>query len=57
MKQLEIVIWLAIGLVFVRGLFVFDMGYSAANTFPVASGLCIGGSVIAAAIMFRKNTG
>jgi len=54
MKQLETIIWVAIGLVFVRGLFVFDMGPSAEQTYPIASGVCFAGSVIAAAIMFQK---
>lgn len=55
MKQLEYIIWVAIGLVFVRGLLVFDMGLSAEQSYPVASGVCFAGSVIAAAIMFRKT--
>ncbi|HQC52867.1 MAG TPA: hypothetical protein PLE92_07005 [Lentisphaeria bacterium] len=45
-------VWLAIAACFIRGIFVFDMGTSAQNnSYPVASGLCLAGSVIAAAIM------
>lgn len=56
MKILEIMIWVAITICFVRGLFVMDMGRSAETTYPIASGLCLAGSVIAAAIMFRRSS-
>jgi len=52
MERLKTVVWLAIGTCFLRGVFVFDMGGSAKGTYPIASGLCMAGAVIAAAIMY-----
>ena len=56
MKPVDLGIWVCIALVFMRGLFVFDMGPSAANSYPVASAICFAGSVIAAAIMATRRT-
>ncbi len=52
MKALSTIVWIAIAISFLRGLFVFDMGGSARDTYPTASGICLAGAVIAAAIMY-----
>jgi len=56
------VIWLAILAAFLRGLFVFDMGGSAQNSYPTASAICFVGSILGAILMLRffeseKRTG
>ena len=53
-KFLEVIIWLVIGAAFLRGLFVFDQGGSAAGTFPEASAICFVGSIIATILMVKK---
>ena len=56
MKALRIVVWIAIVIAFVRGLFVFDMGPSAEGSYPTASGICLAGAVVAAALMVVAAT-
>ena len=56
MTTLKTVVWIAIAVCFVRGLFVFDMGYSAASTYPMVSGICLAGAVLAAAVMYLAET-
>ena len=56
MTTLKTVVWTAIVVCFVRGLFVFDMGPSADHTYPTASGICLAGAVLAAAVMCLAET-
>ncbi|MEX0701111.1 MAG: hypothetical protein WD069_03360 [Planctomycetales bacterium] len=56
MKDPRVIVWFGIVVCFLRGLFVFNMGPSAAMTYPTASGLCLAGSVIAAAIIVRRGS-
>ena len=51
MKSAVIVVWVGIAICFIRGLYALDMGGSAQHTYPTAVGLCLAGSVVAAAIM------
>ena len=44
-------IWCVIAMCFVRGLWVWDMGPSANDSYPIASAICFGASAVAAAIM------
>ena len=55
MKPIETAIWIAIGTTFLRGLFVWDMGLSAADSYPPASAICLAGSLIAGAIMIHAG--
>ncbi len=55
MKVLKIIVWAAIVVSFVRGLFVFDMGPSAKDVYPTASGVCLAGAVVAAALMYMAE--
>lgn len=57
MKPLETSLWLAIGATFVRGLFVWDMGLSAASSYPTASAICLSGSLVAAAVLVHAGKG
>ena len=52
MNTLRIAVWIGIAVTFLRGLFVFDMGGSAKSSYPTASGICLAGAVVAAAIMY-----
>ena len=52
MKILKGAVWVAIAIAFARGLFVLDMGPSAKNVYPTASGICLAGAVVAAALMY-----
>ena len=52
MNYLSSIIWIAIALVFARGLFVFDMGPSAKDVYSTASAVCLAGAVVAAALMY-----
>ncbi|MCH2021301.1 MAG: hypothetical protein MK207_02375 [Saprospiraceae bacterium] len=49
--KIDIVIWIIIIVCFIRGLFVFDMGASASETYPIAGAICFAGSIIAAILM------
>jgi len=53
MKIINVIIWLAIGASFLRGLLVFDQGHSAKLTYPTASAICLVGSILCA-ILFLK---
>lgn len=53
-KFLEVFVWLAISAAFLRGLFVFDQGGSAASTYPEASAICFVGAIIATVLMVKK---
>lgn len=55
MTVLRIVVWIAIAISFVRGLFAFDMGPSAEGTYPTAGGICLAGAVVAAAIVYAAE--
>lgn len=55
MKILRAIIWIAVAVAFVRGLFVFDMGPSATDVYPTASGVCLAGAVLAAALMYMAE--
>ena len=52
----RILLWLAIVATFVRGLFVFDMGLSAEQSYPTASAICLVGAILAAVFMLRTPT-
>ena len=52
----KLLVWLMILIGFARGLFVWDMGGSAASTYPHASAVCLSGSVIAAALMYLADS-
>lgn len=54
-KILKIVIWIAILACFLRGLFVFDMGGSAENSYPTASAICFTASIFFAILMLKLN--
>jgi len=60
MNAIRVLIWIAILIAFARGLFVWDMGGSAQQTYPVAGAICLAGAVVAAALMYmadaRRNT-
>ncbi len=47
--------WIGIAIAFVRGLFVFDMGPSAADSNPVASAICLAAAVLGTAILARHR--
>jgi hypothetical protein len=51
MKLSLIVAWIIIGICFLRGLFVFDMGGSAEGTYPTAGAICLGAATLGASIM------
>ena len=46
------IIYLALIACFIRGLFVFDQGGSAKDTYPTASAICFVGSISGAIAMF-----
>ncbi len=55
-KAIEIIIYASIVAAFLRGLFVFDQGGSAAGTYPTASAICFIGSIFLAIYMLKgKN--
>ena len=54
-STLEILIWLAIVACFIRGLFVWDMGGSAVDSFPIASAICFTGAIIASVLMYNNK--
>ena len=54
-STIENLIWLAIAACFIRGLFVWDMGGSAVDSFPIASAICFAGSIIASVIMYNNK--
>jgi hypothetical protein len=57
-KVIEIIIYTSIVAAFLRGLFVFDQGGSAAGTYPEASAICFIGSIFAAIYMLSlRNKG
>jgi len=56
MSTLRTVVWIAIAVCFVRGLFVFDVGHSAERSAATASGICLAGAVLAAAVMYLAET-
>ena len=51
MKIAKVLIWIAIAISFLRGLFVLDGVGSAADMYPTASAICMAGAIIGAAIM------
>ena len=53
MDRVRFAIWAGIIAAGFRGLFVFDMGGSAASTYPTASAICFVGALIAAVLMAR----
>jgi hypothetical protein len=52
-KTIEIIIYISIVAAFLRGLFVFDQGGSAADTYPTASAICFIGSIFLAIYMLK----
>lgn len=48
---MKIFIWAAIAAAFLRGLFVFDQGKSAADSYPIASAICLIGAIMCAVMM------
>jgi hypothetical protein len=52
MRYLRVVIWIAIGVAFVRGLESFDSGPSANNLVSISAALSLGAALISAAIMY-----
>jgi membrane-associated PAP2 superfamily phosphatase len=53
---MEKVIWIAIAVAFIRGLFVFDQGGSAISSYPTASAICFVGAILSAVLMVKlKN--
>lgn len=52
-KLLEVIIWLSILVSFIRGVFVFDQGPSASDTYPTASAICLVGAIIAAVLWLK----
>ena len=50
-SAVTVMVWIGIIICFIRGLFAFDMGGSAKDTYPVAGGICLAGSVVAASVM------
>jgi hypothetical protein len=55
MKIVRIIIWAAIAVAFIRGLFVWDMGGSAKDSYPTASAICLAGALVAAALMYKAE--
>lgn len=55
-KLLETIIWVAILASFLRGVFVFDQGPSAADIYPTASAICLVGAIIAAILMVKDKS-
>jgi hypothetical protein len=55
MKIIRVIVWAVIAVAFGRGLFVLDMGPSAKDIYPTASGICLAGAVVASAIMYLAD--
>lgn len=55
-KQIEYIIYIAILMAMLRGIYVFDFGVSAADSFPVASAICYVGAIMCGIFMFYIKT-